>query len=177
MIGITINGPLEGPHMRSITLHGKHGNGRYTLVSDEDYHELNNYRWTLDTHGYIIRSAHKDIGRGKTVSMHRHIMKPTGELRVDHIDGNPLNNQRDNLSLAEHHENLWNRGKQINNKSNYKGVCKINSHQRKKVWIAQISIRGKHMRLGYFKTKEEAVIVYNQAALKHHGEFARLNSI
>ena len=35
----------------------------------------------------------------------------------------------------------------------------------------------KEIHLGHFKTKEEAAIAYNNAAIKYHGEFASLNVI
>jgi hypothetical protein len=38
-------------------------------------------------------------------------------------------------------------------------------------------VNGKRLELGYFKTAREAAIAYNEAAKKHHGEFARLNPI
>ena len=46
-----------------------------------------------------------------------------------------------------------------------------------KNWQAQIAVRGKIIHLGYFNTAMEAALVYNEAALIHHGEFAHLNQV
>lgn len=158
--------------MKRIALNGRHGKGKFTLVSDEDFEELSKYRWVLDGYGYAVRSAHKDKGKGRMMSMHRQILK-TDAPRVDHEDTNPLNNQRENLRPSTHAQNLWNRGKQVNNKSGYKGVCKISDFQRRKCWIAQIAVKGKHIHLGYYHTPEEAHEAYKEAVIKYHGKFGR----
>lgn len=163
--------------MKIIHLNGKYGKGKTATVSDEDYEELSQYRWVVDYYGYVIRSAHKDLGKGKLISMHRHVMRDVDAYRIDHIDNNPLNNQRSNLRVATQQENLRNRGAQVNNKSGLKGVCQISSHQRQKTWIAQIKIGNKREHLGYFLTKEEAALAYNQAALEHFGEYAWVNQL
>lgn len=163
--------------MKIIPLHGKRGNGKNALVSDEDYESLIKYRWTLDSYGYALRSAHKDLGKGKTISMHRQVFGSTDAFRIDHIDRNSLNNQRENLREATQTQNLQNRGEQSNNTSGYKGVCYLtaNGHQRRKRWIAQIKIDGKQKRIGYFHTAKEAALAYNDAASSHFGEYAYLN--
>ena len=44
-------------------------------------------------------------------------------------------------------------------------------------WHAQIQINKRHIRLGSFDDIKDAALAYNEAAKKHHGEFARLNEI
>jgi hypothetical protein len=60
---------------------------------------------------------------------------PVGKV-VDHIDGNPLNNTRDNLRLVDQHVNTLNRGMSRTNTSGVTGVCRDDScrHHR---WIVQ----------------------------------------
>jgi len=57
-------------------------------------------------------------------------------------------------------------------KRKYLGV----SYNRKYI-RAKISVNGKNINLGYFKTEIDAAIAYNEAAIKYHGEFANLNKI
>ena len=100
--------------------------------------------------------------------------RPVGCV-VDHINGDPLDNRAANLRYATHNQNSMNSKKQSRScLSRYKGVtfCK-----RKKRWAARIQLDGKHYRNGTYKTQEEAALAYNALALKHFGEFARLNII
>ncbi len=99
--------------------------------------------------------------------LHQHIM---GIKRPDHIDGNSFDNRRFNLRSATSSQNSQNRNKQTNNTSGYKGVMKSG-----KKWMARIGVNRKYFVLGYFHNIINAAIAYDKAALKHHGEFARLN--
>lgn len=92
---------------------------------------------------------------------------------VDHIDRNTLNNNINNLRAATIAENSKNRISRPNSSSRYLGVA-LNKG---KYWQADIYINGRSKYLGCFKTEAEAALCYNEAAKKHHGEFANLNII
>lgn len=93
--------------------------------------------------------------------------------QIDHINRNKNDNRIENLRAATDAENKRNHGMKYNNNSGYKGVRKSGKN-----WAAQIRGRdGKHCWLGTFKTKEEAALKYNEAAIKFHGEFAYMNII
>lgn len=96
----------------------------------------------------------------------------TGEIPecVDHIDQNRSNNTWTNLRSCTHSQNLANRGVQKNSKSGFKGVylCKRRNH-----WLAQLTVRGKQMKLGSFSTPEDASAAYQKAAKHYFGEFAK----
>jgi hypothetical protein len=62
----------------------------------------------------------------------------------------------------------------ITNTSGFKGVI---WHKQSKKWYARITLNYKRIDLGLFKDKIQAAIAYNEAAIKYHGEFARLNKI
>jgi hypothetical protein len=95
-------------------------------------------------------------------------MDVMSKFDVDHIDGNPLNNQRNNLRICTHHQNcLNNRGC---GKNRYKGVYKI-----KNTIYSRIQYNGIDRYLGSFKTEEEAAMAYDKEALVLFGEFANLN--
>ncbi len=94
-----------------------------------------------------------------------------GDMEVDHIDMNRTNNRIENLRLATTAQNRQNSRKQRNNKSGFKGVSWCT---REKKWRAQIMTNGKFKSLGYYDTAQEAHVVYCNAAITHHGVFARL---
>ena len=146
---------------------------KYALVDDQDFEYLNRWKWRINSQGYAVRRVY--IGSGmnrisKDIRMHRQIMNEPSGLEIDHIDLNGLNNQRNNLRIATHWQNLANRNIQSNNTSGYKGVSW--SKQNKK-WWAQIYINSKTISLGFYDDINEAVKVRNKAYKDRYGEFAR----
>lgn len=86
-------------------------------------------------------------------------------LTVDHINLDSRDNRISNLRLATF--NQQNRNRRPWTKTGYRGVTFYANR-----YIAQITINGKNTYLGCFKTPEEASSVYEEAALKYHGQFA-----
>ena len=93
---------------------------------------------------------------------------------VDHIDGDPANNQVENLRAATRSENQWNSKLRSDNTSGVKGVCWYPITQK---WTAQIRFNGKRKRLGYYSTISEAAAAIRQAQLDFHGSFARYEEL
>jgi hypothetical protein len=157
------------------------GNGHNTLIDDDDFYIINQYKWLL--HKTRNTSYAKNLLiDGKIQFMHRQIMNPPINMSIDHIDGNGLNNQKSNLRLCTHSQNMCNRkswGSSI-----YLGVSKRNVKYKSKngiiiytYFFAEICVNNKDLFLGSFKSEIEAALTYNKAAMKYHGEFARLNKI
>ena len=148
----------------------------YALVDNEDYASLRGYTWRKNAQGYAVRREYTRVSKGvrhaKDVRMHRQIMGEPEGKEVDHENGKGLDNQKNNLRIATHGQNMFNKTKQINNTSGYKGVSW--SKQNKK-WYAWIGFKGKTLSIGHFDNILEAAKAYNQKAIELHGEFARLN--
>lgn len=143
--------------------------GKLTKVDDEDFDELNEYKWHLAVGG----TGHISAGRrknGKTIFMHRQITKCPDGLEVDHVNGDSLDNRRKNLRVCTHAENLRNRKVNHSNVSGYKGVRNNNGQ-----WQAYITFNRKFIHLGNFDNKIEAAKAYNKASKVYFGEFARMN--
>jgi len=149
--------------------------GKYALVDDEDYNLLNVWTWSYQ----MIRSAgsfreyagskiHIE-GKHRAIRMHQLI---TGYKETDHIDGNGLNNQKNNLRPATRSQNTQNKRKKAGIKSQYKGITFSKKWNK---WVANIWENGKQHYLGAYKSEEEAAMAYDQAAKQRFGEYARLN--
>ena len=146
--------------------------GQFAIVDDDDFELLSRNKWCctlIHKNLYVMRRE-----MGKIIYMHRVIMNPLPGMVVDHIDGNSLNNTRSNLRICLQRDNAKNVSTQSNNTSGYKGV-----HWRRdrKTWKVEICANGKRVYIGSFHDLQSAVLAYNDAALKYHGEFARLNEI
>jgi hypothetical protein len=104
--------------------------------------------------------------------MHRFIMNAPDGLDVDHIRPmDTLDNRRSNLRLATESQNAMNRRIQSNSETGCKGVSRTAKSGN---YRARITINGEVICLGTRKTKKAASALYWEAALKYHGEFARL---
>lgn len=154
--------------MKEITL-TQHKN---VLVDDEDYEWLIKYHWCLVKCGsghYYARRYEYVEGKNKAISMHTMIFPDAP--RVDHIDNNGLNNQRNNLRPCSHSDNMKNR--KIRGTSKYRGV----SRHMGKCWLAKININGKQKHLGVFQEEKEAAIAYNNAVISTGNPFYVMNNI
>lgn len=141
--------------------------GKVALVDDVDYEWLNQFTWSVGDGGYPQARVY-----GKTTRMHKLLLSSSRECPVDHINMNKLDNQKANLRNVSLRQNAINRGKQVNNKSGFKGVYwRVD----KRMWQAGIHVYGKTFYLGIFKNILDAAYAYDNAARRVFGEFARLN--
>lgn len=108
----------------------------------------------------------------RTHYLHRVLMNP-GNLMVDHINGDGLDNRRVNLRLATNAENQRNRRLNRNSTSGFKGVTA--SGNVLNPWAAHIRHVGRRHHLGLFPTREEAARAYDEAARRLFGAFALPN--
>lgn len=137
----------------------------------EDYEKIKNYCWTEDKNGYLF-----SLTTGERINFHRFLigagkgyLKATANcLVVDHIDGNPKNNKKENLRICRTQENTWNR-KVSQGKSGVIGVSYVKNCNK---WNAYIEKDKIMHNLGYFKSKEEAIIARLKAEKELFGEYA-----
>jgi len=147
--------------------------GYFAIVDADDYERLNRYKWHVGVYpNNRVYPSRWSVVKSKRIRMHKDILTPVRGFVIDHINGNTLDNRKDNLRICTHSQNLTNVGKKSNNTSGYKGVSWNKSHGK---WQSQICVNGKTTYLGHFNDKLKAAKAYDDAALKHHGEFARLN--
>lgn len=150
--------------------------GYVALIDADDAERILAHRWfthKCSSGRYVSAVRHGDgDGERKIVRLHREIINAPDGIGVDHINGNPLDNRKSNLRLANQHENIANSRKRKGSSSKYKGVW---PQPKSKRWRANITVNYKRIHLGYFEVEEDAARAYDAAAVKYFGEFARLN--
>lgn len=140
------------------------------IVDDDLWHSLSNFGWNRHSinEKYIQATINK-----KSIKIHRYIMNQyDDDIKVDHIDNNPLNNKISNLRLATIKQNGYNKKKSEKTANTYKGVRIINN-----IYRAVISKDGKFYDLGSYENEIQAAIAYNLKAKILFGNFAKLNTI
>ena len=138
--------------------------GGEVLLDNDDYERLKDYNWRVSDQGYAIRHVEQK-GKQTNIKLHSYILENQPGLSVDHIDRNPLNNQRSNLRLVTQREQVINRGMMKNNTSSVKGVV---YHIRFHKWQAQIGHNNKMIFLGRFDDFDEAVTARKNAEKQYH---------
>lgn len=162
--------------MKIIEVESKTHGKLQILLDDEDYEVYSKFTWTINKKYSTFYAQREIIGR-KVVLLHREICKLTfGDgFVVDHINHNGLDNQKSNLRICTHSENMRNSVKgEYGASSKFKGVHFVKDREK---WCAKISINKKDINLGNFINEMDAAKAYNNASIKYFGEFAKLNII
>ena len=150
--------------------------GKMTLVDDEDFERVNQFKWFAHWNGYNWYASRniKHNTKRTTISLHREILKIQKKEMIDHRNGNSLDNRKSNLRFATRNQNMHNRkNPQKNNKLGIKGVSWLKKAGK---FHAQIKVANKNIHLGLFNVLGDADSAYRKAEEKYFGEFARCNN-
>lgn len=122
------------------------------------------HRWTIiDSYIYSTRPR---------IALSRHLfgLARSNKLQVDHIDGNRLNNKRNNLRIVTNQQNCMNRGMRNNNYSGLRGV----DYDRKGCcWRSRYTYQGVTYFLGNFDSAEDAHRKYIESTREVFGRYFR----
>ena len=145
--------------------------GYETLIDDSDIFLISKFKWyarICKRKIYAARHRRKYEKRGPDIIyLHRFLMNPKVDMKIDHKNGNTLDNRKSNLRICTHAENIRN-SKKHNGHSQYKGVV---WNKQIKRWTAKIQDR----HIGTFLREEEAARAYDNKAKETFGEYANLN--
>lgn len=150
--------------------------GHLFLIDAEDRPGISRFKWSVSSDGGDKKYVSTRI-KGKKIYLHRLLLEAPHDQKVDHRNGDPLDNRKANLRLATHQQNMFNCGKRSAYKgkptaSTFKGVTWDKSCGKYK---AQIMKNGINHYLGHFMDERSAAIAYDHAALEMFGEFAQTN--
>lgn len=120
---------------------------------------------------YAATNVPRAGGGQLRIWMHRIICETPEGLETDHVNGDGLDNRRNNLRPATTSENQYNQGLSCANTSGAKGVC---WDKKSGKWRASIKIAGRLQYLGLFSDINSARAAYASASAKLHGEFGRV---
>ena len=151
------------------------------LVDDDDYEWAKHFKWSVVQSRhlfYVVRSERNPNGTRRTIRLHRDVVRAMSHEDVDHINGDGLDNRKENLRLCNMMQNQQNRIKRKTTKSGspYKGTFyRRNKKGDKRRCVSYITINRKRFQLGTYDTAEEAARVYDSKALYYFKDRARLN--
>lgn len=152
-----------------------YGQKVYLIYDECDHDFISSNKWFL-SHGYPVRNVIVNGKRTKRL-LSRDLLSLTDRWHLcDHINGNKLDNRRCNLRVVNVSQNNMNRT--CFSSTGYKGVSVVQrkpTHNPK--YVARITINRKTIKIGEYFTPEDAAKAYDNMAIKHHGQYARLNNI
>lgn len=139
------------------------------IVNDDVYEREAKHNWYKTPEGYAARMARRSNGQRFVLMLHWCVKRVPPGFVVDHINGNRLDNRRENLRVCTKAQNNANI-----HKDKFKGVI---WREHANAYKAYIKKNGKQIHLGYFKDQIQAALVYNKAAVELFGEYAQLNQV
>lgn len=143
----------------------------YVAIIDVDMSaDIGKWNWQAEVcdgkvYAKRLASAKEAPGR-RGIYLHRAVFGDT-TLTIDHINGNGLDNRRENLRGATAAQNAKNRRLNANASSGLKGVTRLPSGR----WRAQIASDGVKYHLGTYASKTDAHAAYVSASIRLHGAY------
>ena len=150
---------------------------KVAFVDDKDFERVNRFKWYAQNHGnqwYAVRNEtyHHKKQRQRKVQMHRFITGISREWWIDHVNGEGLDNRRNNLRPCTNSTNQANRKTSCNKIVEYKGVY---FHKKSGKYMVRIQQDGYRYFLGEYYSPIFAAEIYDKKAVELFGEYAKTN--
>lgn len=146
--------------------------GKYTfLISEKDWKKVTKINWSLsyfsETHVYAMARVNN-----KTIRLHQYILNTNGYkgLVVDHINGNTLDNRRENLQIVTSKQNV--RKKRLSKKTK---TGLYNVYHNQDVQNKHYRVKIGNIHIGRYNSIVDAKRAANLARRMHYGPNVPLN--
>lgn len=136
-------------------------NREFAIIDDDNYGIVSSFGWWI-CHGYA-RTERMVNKKRTSFPMHHLVIQKKDGFMVDHINGNKLDNRRENLRLVSHTQNMQNQ--KILGRKSKSGIRGVTWCSQFKKYRARIQVNKKRISLGLFETAKEAHIVAQNARL------------
>lgn len=137
-------------------------NDKFAKISPEDIDKVKPYKWGYSYSNGVVTQKQSKY-KNKHIKLHRMILNPSKNKIIDHINGDKLDNRRENLRIVEHSDNI------VNQKSRpMRNITKVNHANG---YYVRIRYKNKKYYIGYFLSLKDAMSARDKAAKEIHGEY------
>lgn len=139
--------------------------------SNSDWDLVTKHSWTTNKLNYLVATINR-----RNIRLSRFLMKPSKNMVVDHINGDVLDNRRENLRITTQKNNSRNSKVNINNTSGFTGVRVVHLKDGRIRYRARIFVDSKEIGLGTYDTVNEAVCARKKGEAKYFGKYSATKS-
>jgi hypothetical protein len=140
--------------------------GAVVQIDEQDALKFVGISMWVTSHGYVRVFGRHGV---RERYLHREIMGADSATVVDHINGDKLDNRRQNLRLCTQQQNSYNSRPSNANSSGVKGVYWCNKRLK---WVAQITHNQKTISLGRHVDFHSAVAARQKKEAELFGEYS-----
>jgi hypothetical protein len=159
---VIMNTDMQASNPVLLPLSGIRGAGRFTLISASDKLLLAQNKWYMDADGYAVSNSG---------GLHRYLLGPPRGLVVDHINGNRLDNRRENLRIVTQRQNALNR------RHLAKNPLTCVKQRQSGWWWVEYQRERQRFSVGPFSTAEKASAAYREISLRLDGEYSPFSEL
>jgi hypothetical protein len=141
------------------------------IIDKDDYKRVKEHQWAISKVQYKDTVRYYGM-KSRVGLLHRYVLDYSGELFIDHKDGNTLNTRKENLQYCNNQENLRKAKKGRNNTSGRTGVYWSDKDNK---WMAGITVNAHFKNLGYYTLIDDAIKARERAELKYFGTFTPID--
>lgn len=147
--------------------------GEFAIVDPEDYLRINASKWLCNLMSSGKKRAMRQVNRQSIYMHHEVLCISTTRLRemqkeVDHVNGNSLDNRKENLRIVTHTENMQ-------NTERHRSHIGYSYHKQSGLYVIYVTYPGRRISLGYCRTEIKAAAQVRKAqVLQQECETAEL---